>query len=543
MSVQSNSEFQNDEDLPNGNENIERVKVTDVDKEISSNISKQPVRKLKSLSLSEKMRLLKEVEKGKRKKKDIAKEFGIPASTLSTICKSRDRLQELVEVVDSNRKRMKKAKHPDVEEETMKWLLAAENANIQVSGVLIREKAQWFAQMLGHKEFQASCGWLEKFRSRYLYIMKNLQKKVDCTDENDFHKWNDHVLPTIIKSYQERDIFCANETCLFYKCFLEKNNTDECNFLSEEQIKQWVTLLLCTNMSGSEKLPVLLITKSQNPLCLSHIKSYPVQYEYNKQACMTPDLFGSWLKNLDEKFAKEKRKIALIINENPYHSKVKENMKAIKLFLVQANLIHVTQPMDQGIIKSFKYFYRKNSVLKMISSLNESKKFKTSILDCMQEVHMAWENVSPAIILSSFRKAGFIKNSSTELPDFISLLDSENIEQEWEKLKESAHVPSDMTFESFVNIDEHFVLLTHLSDNEIINDLLNNNQDSGNEEDLKHQYIPSFNETMFASGNIRRFIESRQNVPSTVFQAIAHIDQFLLKEKCSDEMKKISDVS
>lgn len=42
-------------------------------------------RKHKTLSFSDKIKIIKEVKKGNRKKKDIANEFGIPSSTLSTI--------------------------------------------------------------------------------------------------------------------------------------------------------------------------------------------------------------------------------------------------------------------------------------------------------------------------------------------------------------------------------------------------------------------------------------------------------------------------
>ena len=41
--------------------------------------------KCNTLSASEKIRLLQEIDNGNKKKGEIAKEFGIPASTLSTI--------------------------------------------------------------------------------------------------------------------------------------------------------------------------------------------------------------------------------------------------------------------------------------------------------------------------------------------------------------------------------------------------------------------------------------------------------------------------
>ena len=45
--------------------------------------------KLNSLQLTDKVKLIHEVEKGERKKSEIAAEFGVPKSTLSTIMKSK----------------------------------------------------------------------------------------------------------------------------------------------------------------------------------------------------------------------------------------------------------------------------------------------------------------------------------------------------------------------------------------------------------------------------------------------------------------------
>jgi hypothetical protein len=46
-------------------------------------------RKCKTLLLSDKKKLIEEVGKGIKKKKDIASDFGIPANTLSTITENK----------------------------------------------------------------------------------------------------------------------------------------------------------------------------------------------------------------------------------------------------------------------------------------------------------------------------------------------------------------------------------------------------------------------------------------------------------------------
>jgi len=61
-------------------------------------------RKLTTLSLAEKVNLIKIIEKGE-KKQEIAKDFGIPASTLSTIIKNKDVILKNFNVNSVNQKK------------------------------------------------------------------------------------------------------------------------------------------------------------------------------------------------------------------------------------------------------------------------------------------------------------------------------------------------------------------------------------------------------------------------------------------------------
>ena len=48
-------------------------------------------RKLNTLTLSDKLKIINEIDKGVQKKNQIAADFGITPSTLSTIIKNRDK--------------------------------------------------------------------------------------------------------------------------------------------------------------------------------------------------------------------------------------------------------------------------------------------------------------------------------------------------------------------------------------------------------------------------------------------------------------------
>ncbi|KAF2893741.1 hypothetical protein ILUMI_12435 [Ignelater luminosus] len=136
-------------------------------------------RKLNTLSLSDKVRLISEVDKGVRKKKEIAAEIGIPQNTLSTILKNREEiLRKAEDGVPNNRKRFKACTYNDVDEAVLDWIKMVRDRNVSISGPLIKEKALYFSKRLGHTDFVASSGWLDKFKKRH-----NIVHKVMCGEK------------------------------------------------------------------------------------------------------------------------------------------------------------------------------------------------------------------------------------------------------------------------------------------------------------------------------------------------------------------------
>ncbi|KAL4082898.1 hypothetical protein QTP88_029552 [Uroleucon formosanum] len=104
-------------------------------------------RSLKCLNVGDKLKIIKEVEKGVKRKKDIAADFNIPANTLSSILKNKDKIVKNIE--DSScspqRKKLKVSNFPQIEDAILKWIHRARDHNLPVSGPLIQEKAKEFA--------------------------------------------------------------------------------------------------------------------------------------------------------------------------------------------------------------------------------------------------------------------------------------------------------------------------------------------------------------------------------------------------------------
>lgn len=109
--------------------------------------------------------------------------------------------------------------------------------------------------------------------------------------------WIDTVYKSVSEKYQDQDIFNADETGLFFKALPEKTMEFKGKTCSGgKRCKDRLTVLLCCNKDGSEKLKPLVIVKFANPRCLAKIKSrdsLPVYYYANSKAWMVTSVSKS----------------------------------------------------------------------------------------------------------------------------------------------------------------------------------------------------------------------------------------------------------
>lgn len=156
---------------------------------------------LKSLTVGDKIKIIEEVKKGVKRKKDIASEFGIPASTLSTILKDKDKIFKAVEEAPClpRRKRFKASSFPEIEHAMIEWMKRVIDYNLPIVGPLIQEKAAEFANNLG-LTFQDSSGWLEKFNQTQPnlngVVEKILSGKTAVVSEVNCEHYRTNVLPS-----------------------------------------------------------------------------------------------------------------------------------------------------------------------------------------------------------------------------------------------------------------------------------------------------------------------------------------------------------
>ena len=165
------------------------------------------------------------VEKGVKAKKQIAADFGIPISTLSTWIKKGDEMKQkyLTGEMGSQRKKSRGAKFPEVRKARLAWYKNAREQNVTVSGKIMREKAKYFATKLGISdlEFDCSSGWLERFKVHHDISFKCVCGEANSIETNSvaMENWQTK-LSKILQDYSPDQIYNGDETDIFYRLFL-----------------------------------------------------------------------------------------------------------------------------------------------------------------------------------------------------------------------------------------------------------------------------------------------------------------------------------
>ncbi len=86
-----------------------------------------------------------------------------------------------------------------------------------------------------------------------------------------------------------------------------------------KQNKERLTLAVCCNVDGSDKLPLLVIGKYENPRCFKNVNrnNFGCKYRSNSKAWMTQVIFLEWLKGFDARMAR--RNVFLILDNYSAH--------------------------------------------------------------------------------------------------------------------------------------------------------------------------------------------------------------------------------
>ena len=296
--------------------------------------------------------------------------------------------------------------------------------------------------------------------------------------------WFETRLPTILSNYELPDIYNADEFGLFFQALPSKSlhlKDEKC--IEGKFSKVWLTGLAAANANG-EKLPMLIIGKLKFPRCFKNLKQLPCCYRRQKKSWMDSDLFEEWVRELDRKFEPQNRKVVLIIDNCPAHPAI-GGLKAIQLCFLPPNTTAVTQPMDQGVIRSLQAKYRSRLMKLIIKAIDSNKDIpKINVLDAMKLLTLSWEDVTENTVQNCFAKARISTDDQLRAQNdldnpFIELRSST------EELKEqnSEEFLDDTSPEELTNLDDSVVATEPVLTDELIIEMMRKGEDEDVESD------------------------------------------------------------
>ncbi|XP_031954483.1 tigger transposable element-derived protein 3-like isoform X1 [Corvus moneduloides] len=380
-----------------------------------------PRKERKELSLTEKVRVLEMLEGPKVSQSELAKRFGVSQPQICRIIKNKERiLSEWHRSGDPERKRKREGKDAALEAALLRWVEGARAADLPVSRPLLQLRARHLAGALARPDPEPCGGWLARLGARHGLAGKKPPAEKGDAEQPTAEHWAGAVLPGLLRSYAPAEIFACGETAVLLPAGGPGKG---------ESSGERLTLLLCANASGSEKVPLRAVGDSPRPRCLRgvNLEQMPWSYRAGSLAGLTAPLFAEWLREFNEGMRRQGKSVLLLLAKHEAHPYLQlSNVRMV--FVPPATAL--AQPLDRGIASDLKGHYRRR-LLRWLPAERGAE--QPSLLDVLHMLAQAWGDVHPGLIASCFRAAGLTPDASAEAVSLTSapgLLSREQLERD-----------------------------------------------------------------------------------------------------------------
>ncbi|XP_068684888.1 tigger transposable element-derived protein 6-like [Montipora foliosa] len=370
----------------------------------------------KCLSLKEKIEVIRKSNEGNSMRK-LAKIFDCGKTQIVKILKQK---AKILESWNSNegaqsQKRLNVEKYGEINGLLWKWYTRARESNIPVDGPMLVEEARIIAERIGDDTFKGTSGWLDKWKKRHNIGQMNISGEEGDVSQETIDSWNER-LKELTRGYSPRDIWNEDETGCFWKATPQKSLSQKgkrCR--GGKNAKQRITAAFFVNAAG-DKEALIVIGSSRRPRCFARLAnpSYPcgAQYFSNEKAWMRTEIMVTILTRLNNRLKREERHIILFLDNAPCHPPSLTDMFSnIKVAFLPKNTTSRTQPLDAGIIKVWKIYYKRKLLRHIVSQVDgehsASEIVKSvNLLMAVRWMVNAWDEVKCEVISKCFRHVG-----------------------------------------------------------------------------------------------------------------------------------------
>lgn len=264
---------------------------------------------------------------------------------------------------------------------------------------------------LGITDLAYSNGWLQRFKEHHGLSKRKFEGESASADL-DVANTGRSSLQVLIKDYELCDIYNMDETGLFYR--LQPNSTlATAPVRGTKKSKDRITVALCANADGSDKLKPLVIAKAKWPRCFGRDfdPGVYVTYRNNTKAWMTGVLFQEWLQDFNKTMRQKHRQVLLLLDNASSHTEP-PLLSNTKVKFIPPNTTSHLQPMDGGIIQNFKVYYRRCLGSHFVQCIDEGKQPSVDLRQAIGMISDAWGDVKTPTTANCWRHVGIIEGPS-----------------------------------------------------------------------------------------------------------------------------------
>jgi hypothetical protein len=336
----------------------------------------------------------------------------------------------------ANLLRQRAPQWPLLEQQLFEWLDALAPDSTAPAEVLTHKAREIWNRIPEYQTLPLphfSNGWLGKFRKRYADRASVRPAGPVLAPPVQNARKEMKGLRAMAGEFHENDIYNMDEMGLFWRKPPISSLPSQDSWITSRENSR-VCLMVCTNSTGSDRLPLWMIGHSQMPQALSKInlEAMDCHWRYNAHAWLTKPLMQEWLLFFYRHVGD--RRVLLLLDQHPDHQAAIDAFPPppnvhIQLFPKQTNQSAEQQPLSLGIFQALKHWYRRHWLAYLVSGLETRENFvhKMNLYRAMCWITCSWRHdLANATINRAFRRSSLLDPqldfiSAPRLPDLTAL--------------------------------------------------------------------------------------------------------------------------
>ena len=258
----------------------------------------------------------------------------IPPSTLTIrrILGDEENVRKMASSEMNDQKKAVAVMHPVIEHELLEWVMRMWELGVHITDGIIQEKARQISierRVAGLNRTQYglnfSNGWLAGFKKRHSLKSHKSHGEIAGADREAARNCLP-ILRGLVREFGEENMYNADETGLCYR----RSPTTTIGpgpLPGKKKAKERVTVLLCCNVSGTDRVPPFVIGRSNRPRSFGGATNDELGFDYasHTRAWMDRELFNLWLLRFNERIANSpQRKVCLLLDNASVHGTIND---------------------------------------------------------------------------------------------------------------------------------------------------------------------------------------------------------------------------